>query len=94
MQYTASSFAQPIVSLFGFLLHPRVHRPRIEGAFPAPSAMESHSEDGTLDGLILPASRKLKERFGWFKRFQQGLAQEYVLYIAIAAIALLVASLA
>lgn len=94
MQYTASSFAQPIVSLFGFLLHPRVHRPRIEGAFPAPSAMESHSEDGTLDGVILPASRRLKERLGWFKRFQQGLAQEYVLYIAIAAIVLLVASLA
>ena len=93
MQYTASSFAQPIVSLFGFLLHPRVHRPRVEGAFPAASAMESHSEDGTLEGVIMPASRELTQRFGWFKRFQQGLAQEYVLYIAIAAIALLVASL-
>jgi hydrogenase-4 component B len=91
MQYTASSFAQPIVGLFGFLIRPKVNKPRIEGAFPGPSEMSSRSSDRTLDGVIMPASREIGRRFGWFRRFQQGLAQQYVLYIAIAAIVLLLA---
>jgi hydrogenase-4 component B len=91
MQYTGSSFSEPVVGLFSFLLRPKLRKPRVEGAFPAPSAMSSHSEDRTLEGLIMPASREIGRRFSWFRRFQQGLAQQYVLYIAIAAIVLLCA---
>lgn len=89
MQYTASSFARSIADMFGWVLRPRLHRPRVEGAFPASSAMESHVDDATLDRVIVPASRELERRFGWFRRFQQGLTQHYVLYILIIVLALL-----
>ena len=89
MQYTASSFARSIADMFAWVLRPRLHGPRIEGIFPAPSVMESHVDDAALDRVIVPASRFIERRFGWFRRFQQGLTQHYVLYILIVVLALL-----
>jgi hydrogenase-4 component B len=37
-----------------------------------------------LDRAILPAARRVERWFGWFRRFQQGMTQRYVLYILIA----------
>jgi hydrogenase-4 component B len=89
MQYGASSFARSLTSFFGWALRPRVESPRIEGAFPAASSMESHVDDATLDRLILPVSRHLVRRFGWFNRFQQGQTQNYLLYILVTVLVLL-----
>ena len=89
MQYTASSFGQPIAGMFAWVLRPRLHRPRVEGVFPGAATLESHVDDATLDRVIVPVSNLIAQRFGWFRRFQQGLVQSYVLYILIAVIALL-----
>ena len=86
IQYTASSFAQMIAGMFRWVLRPRTHRPRIEGLFPKPAKMHSHTDDLILDRAIMPAGRGFEKLFGWFRRFQQGITQQYLLYILITVI--------
>jgi len=89
MQYTAASFAQMIVTLFAWILRPRTHRPHLGGPFPQAAALKSHVDDAVLDRMLTPAVDRVVERFGWFRRFQQGLTQHYILYILITVIAML-----
>ncbi len=89
MQYTASSFAQLIVALFGCVLRPGVHRPHVGGPFPQPTEMHSHVDDPVLDRLLVPTGQVIERWFGWFRRFQQGLTQHYVLYILVTVILML-----
>ena len=86
IQYTASSFAQMIVGMFSWVLRPHTHRPRIEGLFPKPAKMYSHTDDLILDRVIIPSGRNFEKWFGWFRRFQQGITQQYLLYILITVI--------
>ncbi len=89
MQYGASSFGRPIGSLFGWILRPTVHAPRVEGAFPGASSMESHVDEVSLDRLVLPLVRVFERRATWARRFQQGLTQRYLLYILVTVLVLL-----
>jgi len=89
MQYTATSFAQMIVVLFGSVLNPHTHRPRVHGLFPARARLQSHVDDAVLDRVLLPLGSRIEESFNWFHRFQRGLTQHYVLYILIALLLLL-----
>ena len=89
MQYTASSFAQMIVAMFAWLLHPSEHPPHMDGLFPRPTSMHSQVDDAVLDRFLVPAADHVERWFGWFHRFQQGLTQHYVLYILVAVILLL-----
>ena len=91
MQYTASSFAQMIVGLFSWVLRPRTRSPRVDGAFSPETAMHSHVDEPILDRVLLPAGHAVEGWFQWFHRFQQGLAQHYVLYILLTVMAMLVA---
>ncbi|MFA7174308.1 MAG: proton-conducting transporter membrane subunit [Kiritimatiellia bacterium] len=86
IQYTASSFAQMIVNLFGWVLHPQMHPPRIGGLFPKSAKMHTYVNDIILDRVLMPVSWNLVRWFGWFRRFQHGVTQQYLLYILIAAI--------
>jgi hypothetical protein len=54
--------------------------------------LESHVDDAVLDRLIVPAARGTRRLFGWFRRFQQGLTQQYILYVLVA-LALLLCTL-
>lgn len=83
IQYTASSFAQMIAAMFRWMLHPHSEPPHIEGLFPKPAKMRSHVNDIILDRVIMPVSRKFEKWFGWFRRFQRGITQHYLLYILI-----------
>jgi len=89
IQYTASSFAQMIVSMFRWVLRPRVHGPHVGGAFPAPARMQTHVDDLVLNQRLTRAGHRIKHWFDWFRRFQQGLTQQYVLYILITVILML-----
>ncbi|MBN2513709.1 MAG: hypothetical protein JXB18_12295 [Sedimentisphaerales bacterium] len=89
IQYTASSLAQMIVTLFNWVLRPGMHRPHIEGVFPHAAQMHSHVDDAVLDKLLLPFGSRIEKWFGWFRRFQHGMIQQYVLYILIAVILML-----
>jgi hydrogenase-4 component B len=89
MQYTASSFAQTLVAMFGWVLRPRVHLPRLAGPFPKPAQMHSHVDDVVLDRMLRPSGLAVERWFNWFHRFQQGLTQQYVLYILVTLILML-----
>jgi len=89
MQYTATSFAGMIVEMFGWVLRPHVHRPRIEGLFPQSAKAHSHVDEVVLDRMLVPLGRRIERWFAWFHQFQQGLTQQYVLYILVAVVLML-----
>jgi hydrogenase-4 component B len=89
MQYTASSFARSIAALFAWALKPKTRAPEIQGAFPASSSLESHVDELILDRALEPGFKALKERFAWFRRFQQGQTHSYIALILVALAAML-----
>jgi hydrogenase-4 component B len=89
MQYTSSSFAQMLVGLFSRVLLPRTQRPVVVGLFPQATAFHSEVADTVLDGAVLPAFRFAAWLLSWFRVFQRGSIQTYLLYIFLALIALL-----
>ncbi len=89
IQYTASSFAQRIVEMFGWVLRPRMHPPNLKGVFPKTTEMHSHVNDLMLDRLLVPVGRCIERGFDWCSRFQQGMIQHYLLYILITVILML-----
>ena len=83
MQYTASSFAQTIASLFQWILRPHEHKPYLTGNFPDPANLNSHVDEIVLDRFLVPVGHAVGRWASWFHRFQQGLIQHYILYILI-----------
>lgn len=89
MQYTASSFAQPIVGMFRSILRPHAGLQRPEGLWPSHASLHVHTDDVfTQSGYrpVLQSAGRLAGRLRWL---QQGRNQMYVLYIAITVLVLL-----
>jgi hydrogenase-4 component B len=89
MQYTASSFAQMLVGLFGWALRPRMRRPADLGLFPHQTHFHSTVPDAVLDEAMLPAFRGGAWLFSWFRVLQRGSVQTYLLYIFLALLGML-----
>jgi hydrogenase-4 component B len=89
MQYTSSSFAQMLVMLFGWVLRPRSHRPFDLPLFPQAAGFQSEVPDPMLEEVVLPTFRAGARFTSWFRVFQQGNIQTYLLYIFLALVALL-----
>lgn len=93
MQYTSSSFAQPLVSFFKLLLNPGSRRkmPGIESAasFPENWQFHSHVPDLFLDNVYVPAFKSVSRFLSRLRWLQGGKVHSYVLYIALTLIVLL-----
>ncbi len=89
MQYTASSFAGMLVELFGTLLRPRRHAPKLTGPFPAPAGFSSHVPEAVLELLYLPILKKGNELLMPLRKLQHGQIPLYILYIFVTVIVLL-----
>jgi formate hydrogenlyase subunit 3/multisubunit Na+/H+ antiporter MnhD subunit len=89
MQYTASSFVQPVTTLFRWLLgtHRQVQRP--EGVMPANASLTTETPDLCHGNLYRPGFLKVNWGLSKLRRLQQGQVQLYVLYIAVTLIVLL-----
>ncbi len=94
LQYTASSFAEIITSRFGWVLWPRVHRPRLQQLFARPASFHSEVEDSVLDRLLVPAARRALDLTASLRALPQGQLQRYILYILVLLVPLLVWALA
>jgi hydrogenase-4 component B len=81
MQYTASSLAQFLVTLFGWSLQPRVRRPRLTALFPRTGRFISHVPEVVLDRCVLPACAFLGRTLLWIRLMQQGSVHIYLVYI-------------
>ncbi|MDD2732557.1 MAG: proton-conducting transporter membrane subunit [Desulfuromonadaceae bacterium] len=89
MQYSASSFAEMLTSIFAFVLKPHCHQPEgITGLFPRTSRFFSHVPEAVLELVYTPALERLYERFLPIRRMQNGILQQYVLYILITLVVL------
>jgi hypothetical protein len=90
MQYTASSFVEPIVRMCGSLLGTRRRLAPPAGLFPVSSSFSSETPDVYQERLFRPAFAAADRFFGRFRRLQHGRLNLYILYILLALIALLV----
>jgi len=90
MQYTAASFAQPLVEMFAFVLRPRRHGHSVEGYFPTSADHHGEVPDAFNQAVYGPFFRTLGRLALRVRSFQHGEIQLYLLYILIALIALFV----
>ncbi len=83
MQYTATSFAQPLTDLFRFLLHTHKDVSAPKGVFPTESALGTKTADTCEQYLYQPAFEWIRSSLARFRWLQHGRLQVYVLYIAL-----------
>ncbi len=94
MQYTASSFAQPLTETFDlFLLTRRVLcAPR--GFFPKKASLATETPDPYQEFIFRPLFRAIGRDLLLLRPLQQGKVQLYILYIAVTLLLLLLWQLA
>ncbi|MDA8161561.1 MAG: proton-conducting transporter membrane subunit [Desulfobacteraceae bacterium] len=89
MQYTASSFAQPLTGLFRPFLRTAETVRMPKDIFPTNAFFESHTNDAFKELIFEPAFLGIARLFSRLKWLQHGRVQLYVLYIAITLMAIL-----
>lgn len=90
MQYTASSFAQPLTHLFRAFLRTRVQLDQPQGLFPRQARLSTLTPDAFSEGIYKPMFLGIGWVVSKLRWFQHGPVQLYVLYIAVTLVALLV----
>jgi hydrogenase-4 component B len=90
MQYTASSFAQPLTDLFKIFLGTRKQGTAPEGFFPQRATFETQTPDAARERLFAPLFRLTDRALSPVRRMQHGRIHEYLLYIAIVLVLLLI----
>ena len=93
MQYTSSSFAEMLVAIFRWALHPREHAPRLRELFPRAARHQSHVDDVVLDEWIMPSLRWCSRKLLLLRFLQAGRIQLYILYVLIAVLVLALSTL-
>lgn len=89
MQYTASSFAQPLVTQFRLLIANREAIVAPSGYFPVAASYASDSGDPFLRLLFVPTFRWFRHLASRLNVIQHGHIHVYVLYVAATLVALL-----
>jgi hydrogenase-4 component B len=90
MQYTGSSYVNPLTSLFQPLLRTRLRFDPPAGFFPAASRLSTTTPALFRKLLYEPAFDRLRAALQRFKWLQHGRLQLYVLYIVVVLILLLI----
>ena len=90
MQYSASSFAQPITALFKSVLQTSEHAPAVQEYFPETGSFETHTPDACFEKAYRPLFEGLRRLCGQCAVLQHGNVHLYVLYIVITLVGLLV----
>lgn len=90
MQYTGSSFAQPILEIFAPVLGTRISSLKPTGIFPSEASHATATPDSFRDRVLVPIADEVGRRLRQFRRIQEGRVQIYVLYIALTLLAVLV----
>jgi hydrogenase-4 component B len=89
MQYTSSSFSDPIIKLFGALTGTLQIFREPKGLFPEKSSFASETPDVCQEKLYRPLFTRLEKLFGSLRMIQHGRVNLYILYIVAALFALL-----
>jgi formate hydrogenlyase subunit 3/multisubunit Na+/H+ antiporter MnhD subunit len=94
MQYTASSFAQPLTETFDLLLQTRRVVTAPHGLFPKEASFATETPDPYQEHVYRPLFREISRDLLRLRPLQQGQVQLYILYIAVTLLALLLWQLA
>ncbi len=89
-QYTASSFADMLVRLLTWILHPVREAPELRRFFPREAHFRSHLPDTVLDRAVLPTAAVATRALAWLRPIQQGSIHLYLVYILATVVILLV----
>ncbi len=89
MQYTATSFAQPLVGLFVRLLRSRRRYAIAPGLFPASASLNAETRDVVRERVFTPVFQFVDRWLSFLKWLQSGRVQLYILYIVITLLGLL-----
>ena len=89
MAYTASSFAQILVDLYGWLLRPRSADATSRDAFPAARSFHSEVPEHVLEGVLAPLWAGFRRSLTPIRAVQQGRIQQYLLFVLLTLCALL-----
>lgn len=90
MQYSASSFAQPLTALFGGVLRIRRIGNAPQGFFPERGSFETHADDVVRKQLYQPVFQVIGRAAEQLRIIQHGRVNLYILYIALTLAVLLV----
>lgn len=90
MQYTATSFAQPLTDLFRHVLCTQKPASLPAGFFPKASAFKTDTPDAAREKLFAPLFRAIDRGVAPLRQMQHGRVHGYLLYIAIVLILLLI----
>ncbi len=91
MQYTASSFADPVIHIFRGILRPRpVREERLSGRFLLGMQYETHVRDLLENGLYLPVYRMFLRLSFLARRLHTGYIHLYLAYVLGTVVILLV----
>jgi len=88
MQYTASSFADPLLRVFRGALYPHVEASRGRGTFPGAPASRSRTPDAAETWIFRPAFTALVRVCGLVRSVQR-VPVQYQVSIVVATLALL-----
>ncbi len=83
MQYTASSFAQPIIDLFNVFQRGRKRFKAPKGYFPAAASFETETLDTSREHVYRPIFEGVEGALAKLKVMQHGRIQLYILYIVL-----------
>jgi hydrogenase-4 component B len=89
MQYTAASFAQPLLEPFAALIPSRLDEAKPQGPFPSGAHYEKHLGDVAGERFIEPAFRRLVGLLARARVLQHGRIQLYLAYVFATLVALL-----
>ncbi len=89
MQYTASSYAQPLTELFSSLLRTRKSIDPPEVHFPDAARLETETKDLSREGIYEPLFETVENAFRRIRVIQQGRVQVYVLGVVLTLVVLL-----
>jgi hydrogenase-4 component B len=88
MQYTASSFAQPVIDFFDIFHRGRKQFRPPKGYFPKTASFETETLDTSQEGVYRPIFEMVERLLSKMRVMQHGRIQLYVLYIVITLIVL------
>jgi formate hydrogenlyase subunit 3/multisubunit Na+/H+ antiporter MnhD subunit len=90
MQYTAASFADPVLEPSESIFVQRIVHDGLEGPFPRSAHHERRMGDVVADRVIGPAIRGMVASFKWLDVLQQGGVPRYLVWVLLTVVVLLV----
>lgn len=90
MQYTSSSFAQPITEMFSAIVRPFRHGEKVAGLFPEHASFRTDSPDSILRYLFVPLFGLIDRILLPLRAMQHGRLHLYICYIAVTLLSLLI----